>query len=257
MCAFERAEDTLRRLAMMRRFLIALVLVLFSGGVCGIELSKMRPKLSFGIAAQSAAVIAALVTGNGFDAGHQAQLCPCSTCIAGGIGLAPIVAVARAANLPESNGASSSMRGTRAALAGIRKIGDLAGRAKGEENDFVALKLTLAEFPSTEKAFKKLFDEYSQGISYKQQFLDKNAFLVYYTKGFDGPGRESIEKESPQEALQKMQYGYRNDAWIRLDDARAELDYLLDAKEKPSRDLRNSLAKLEDSVSNYIRLTSN
>ena len=155
MCAFERAEDTLRRLAMMRRFLIALVLVLFSGGVCGIELSKMRPKLSFGIAAQSAAMIAALVAGNGFDAGHQAQLCPCSTCIAGSIGLAPI-AVARAANLPESNGASSSMRGTRAALAGIRKIGDLAGRAKGEENDFVALKLTLAEFPSTEKAFKKL-----------------------------------------------------------------------------------------------------
>jgi hypothetical protein len=40
-----------------------------------------------------------------------------------------------------------------------------------------------------------LFDEHSEGISYKQQFLDQNAFLVYYTKGFDGPGRPSIEDE--------------------------------------------------------------
>ena len=113
------------------------------------------------------------------------------------------------------------------------------------------------EFPSTERAFKRLFDEYSNGISYKQQFLDKNAFLVYYTKGFDGPGRNSIEKESDGEALQKLQYGYRNDAWISLDEARGELEYLLDSKESTaSRDLRKNLRNLDESIMNYIKLTS-
>ena len=53
----------------------------------------------------------------------------------------------------------------------------------------------LSKIPLIEKDFKKLFDEHSEGISYKQQFLDQNAFLVYYTKGFDGPGRPSIEEE--------------------------------------------------------------
>lgn len=49
--------------------------------------------------------------------------------------------------------------------------------------------------PTSEKEFKRLFDEFSEGISYKQQFLDKNAFVVYYTQGFDGPGRPSIDTE--------------------------------------------------------------
>lgn len=80
--------------------------------------------------------------------------------------------------------------------------------------------------PSSEQQFKKKFDEYSEGISYKQQFLDKNAFLVYYTKGFDGPGRPSIETEDPKQLKEAQQFGLRNEAWIGVDDARAELSYL-------------------------------
>ena len=63
-------------------------------------------------------------------------------------------------------------------------------------------------------------------ISYKQRFLDQNAFLVYYTKGFDGPGRESIETEDSVQIKQKQQYGLRNEAWIAIDDAKAEIAYL-------------------------------
>lgn len=32
--------------------------------------------------------------------------------------------------------------------------------------------------PATEKDFKRLFDEFSEAVSYKQKFLDSNAFLV-------------------------------------------------------------------------------
>ena len=56
--------------------------------------------------------------------------------------------------------------------------------------DLKGVKTSLQQLPSGEKEFKRLFDEYSQGVSYKQVYLDQNAFLVYYTKGFDGPGRK-------------------------------------------------------------------
>ena len=32
--------------------------------------------------------------------------------------------------------------------------------------------------PNEERDFKRIFDEYSEGISYRQRYLDKNAFLV-------------------------------------------------------------------------------
>ena len=66
----------------------------------------------------------------------------------------------------------------------------------------------------------------SEGISYKQNYLDKNAFLVYYTQGFDGANRPSMETESEAELKQKAQFGARNDAWLGFDDARAEATYL-------------------------------
>ena len=84
----------------------------------------------------------------------------------------------------------------------------------------------LAPIPSDEVAFKRIFDEYSEGVSYKQVYRDQNAFLVYYTKGFDGRGRPSIEEDSPSEAKQRAQFGARNEAWLGIEDARSELQYL-------------------------------
>jgi len=77
---------------------------------------------------------------------------------------------------------------------------------------------------STESDFKKIFDAYSDPISYKQKFMDQNAFLVYYTQGYDGPNRPKMEeaKETPKQTLQ---YGYRNEAWIAYQDLMEELNF--------------------------------
>mmetsp|Transcript_2618 Transcript_2618/g.5476 ORF Transcript_2618/g.5476 Transcript_2618/m.5476 type:complete len:346 (-) Transcript_2618:617-1654(-) len=71
--------------------------------------------------------------------------------------------------------------------------------------------------PTSETRFKSLFDAYSEPLSYKTQFMDQNAFLVYYTQGFDGPGRPSLEADTAAEARHKRQYGHRNDAWVAWD----------------------------------------
>jgi hypothetical protein len=118
---------------------------------------------------------------------------------------------------------------------------------------------SLRKLPLEEKAFKRLFDEYSQGVSYKQRYLDKNAFLVYYSGGFDGPGRASIESEDPKELLQKAQYGFRNDAWVALDEARSEIEYLAGQNGGTGtadlRDLRKALAQLTEAFKQYLALS--
>ena len=241
------------KFALRKQFLILFLVSVFYIGVGSIELRRIgATKFSLRAAASSAAIFTAFVTVNCFEA---QQTCLCCNCIAPSTA---IISIARSANLPEGNGASGKIRGTETALAAIRKLRGAADMAQKEVDNLDVLESILSEeFPSTERAFKRLFDEYSNGISYKQQFLDKNAFLVYYTKGFDGPGRNSIEKESDGEALQKLQYGYRNDAWISLDEARGELEYLLDSKESTaSRDLRKNLRNLDESIMNYIKLTS-
>ena len=80
------------------------------------------------------------------------------------------------------------------------------------------------KIPIREEDFKRLFDAYSQQVSYKQKYLDQNAFLVYYTKGYDGPGRDSIEKD-PVNERQTLQFGARNEAWIGWDDFLAEWEF--------------------------------
>jgi hypothetical protein len=93
-----------------------------------------------------------------------------------------------------------------------------------EENSSSArIEILLKSIPSDEKSFKSLFDAYSDPLSYKQKFVDQNAFLVYYTKGFDGPGRPSIESDLP--VKQTLQYGSRNDAWVAYNDFLAEYVY--------------------------------
>ena len=104
-------------------------------------------------------------------------------------------AQAHARNLPESNGASSANRGTAISLVPIIQMKGAVDTAILKLPDIRECERLLSSTPAVEKDFKKLFDEHSEGVSYKQQFLDQNAFLVYYTKGFDGPGRPSIEAE--------------------------------------------------------------
>ena len=234
---------------------ILLLPLILNARVDGVKLNRvkgLKPRAHIG--AKSAALVTLLLSGNApFELSHEVASCPCVDCTAG---LRP--AVARAANLPSNNGASGKIQGTEASLQAIRRMGKAAQRAKEMDNDVVAVRELLTnEFPSTEKAFKRTFDEFSQGVSYKQQFLDKNAFLVYYTQGYDGPGRQNIETETSAEQLQKNQYGFRNDAWIALDDSRAEADYLLEipnAKGRGSKELTDSLTKLGAAIDSYISL---
>lgn len=86
-----------------------------------------------------------------------------------------------------------------------------------------SIQALIKSIPSEEKPFKSIFDAYSDPLSYKQKFVDQNAFLVYYTKGFDGPGRPSIESDLP--IKQTLQYGARNDAWVAYNDFLAEYNY--------------------------------
>ena len=77
----------------------------------------------------------------------------------------------------------------------------------------------------------------------------------YYTKGFDGPNRESIETEDPQQKLQTAQYGSRNDAWIGIDEAKSEIEYL--QSEKPPldlQDLKTALMVASKAFKDYISL---
>jgi len=123
--------------------------------------------------------------------------------------------------------------------------------------------LSYPTLPAKETDFKRVFDEFSLDVSYKQRYLDSNAFVVYYTKGFDGPGRESIETEDPQQRLMTAQYGYRNDAWVALDEARAELAYLVEEKQgngqgqgqgTNQKDLKGFLSSAKKAVDDYLLL---
>jgi len=110
-----------------------------------------------------------------------------------------------------------------------------------------------AAAPQKEQLFKRVFDEYSVDVSYKQKFKDSNAFLVYYTKGFDGPDRPSLESADPFEELQTKQFGFRNDAWINYDEARAELDYVI-SERADTKDLVAMLAAADAALKNYLGL---
>lgn len=141
--------------------------------------------------------------------------------------------MALANNLPPSNGADLSRTGTISSLIPILRMQMSLQQVHTfiSEKDMLSIKDLYQineicnEIPKQEKLFKKLFDEYSDPVSYKQRYMDQNAFLVYYTKGFDGIGRESIEKgDIPKQTLQ---YGARNEAWTAFDDFMAEVQFSL------------------------------
>ena len=98
------------------------------------------------------------------------------------------VASVFARNLPEETGATKTRIGS---IDSLRPISRMSAQVKNalavcdDKSKLEACKDTLGKeeiFPAKERDFKRLFDEYSMDVSYKQKFLDQNAFLVYYTK---------------------------------------------------------------------------
>lgn len=176
--------------------------------------------------------------------------------------------LALAANLPIDTGADLSRTGSIVTLLPIvaieRRLVDAKLQLTKSKEITPETSATLMRFlsdyiPREEIAFKQIFDTYSTPVSYKQRFLDQNAFLVYYTKGFDGPGRPKIE-ENDTNSLQTLQYGFRNDAWVAMDDLFVEMEFsgakskgnnvTLDNKEE----LINLIDKVLASIDSYLRL---
>ena len=148
--------------------------------------------------------------------------------------------LSNAANMPQSNGADLSKTGSKDMLVPIVKMRQsiLAAQSllsqdkkssssESPESCSTLLKELSQSLPREEKQFKRIFDAYSTPVSYKQKFLDQNAFLVYYSKGFDGPGRPNIENDGTDvtNSIQTMQYGFRNEAWTAVDDLFTELEF--------------------------------
>lgn len=81
--------------------------------------------------------------------------------------------------MPIDEGASGKARSDVTALVPIvRMRGDVAAAlAALPVLDQVSVRLEAV--PARERDFKRLFDEFSDAVSYKQRFLDANAFLVW------------------------------------------------------------------------------
>ena len=193
------------------------------------------------------------------------------------VGSVPLQAVlagkpgpARAANLPKSTGADLSGVGTVEALVPVVRIESaLRSAATGLEQIMEGsssstpvstealdvLTAALKDVPSDEMAFKRAFDSYSDPVSYKQKFMDQNAFLVYYTGGYDGPGRARME-EGDELPRQTLQYGARNDAWAALDDLLVELKFARKAQDGSSTvgDLISPARRAAGAVGSYLLL---
>lgn len=176
--------------------------------------------------------------------------------------------LASAANLPADTGADLSRTGSIVTLLPIvaieRRLVDAKLQLTKSNEVIPETCATLMQFlsdyiPREENAFKQIFDAYSTPVSYKQRFLDQNAFLVYYTKGFDGPGRPKIE-ENDTNSLQTLQYGFRNDAWAAMDDLFVEVEFSRDksmANDEPldnKEELIDLIDKVLASVNSYLRL---
>jgi hypothetical protein len=173
-----------------------------------------------------------------------------------------------AANLPLGTGADLSRTGSiytlRPVVAIERKL--VSAKLQLTKSDGVTpetcaalLRFLSNCIPREENAFKRIFDAYSTPVSYKQKFLDQNAFLVYYTKGFDGTGRPSIE-EDDRSSLQTLQYGFRNDAWEAMDDFFVEVEFYRDKSKgndiplDGKGELINLIDKALTSVDSYLGL---
>ena len=174
---------------------------------------------------------------------------------------------ALSANLPASTGADFSKTGTVEKLVPIVKfrtyleeckilIQDASIDSSGNSSLSPALLKDVASLlnhiPTEEKLFKKIFDEYSDPVSYKQKYMDQNAFLVYYTKGFDGPNRDSIESgEIPRQTLQ---YGARNECWNAFDDLITEAKFGIVDGSSTKSEIFDLLNKTTSSFDRYLSI---
>ena len=132
----------------------------------------------------------------------------------------------------------------------------------------VAASTAMSEIPFREQDFKRIFDAYSDPVSYKQKFLDANAFLVYYTNGYDGPGRAPLEgtQESVVNERQTIQFGTRNEAWLCWEDFVSEYDYYASSSRKTGAtteelessyvDMIQYLSQTIQAVDRYIQVSS-
>lgn len=172
-----------------------------------------------------------------------------------------------ARNLPESNGADTSQTGTVRALVPIVELRNNLQAALQEQEMSGMRTLTLqvppsfsaisSSIPTKEQDFKRLFDAYSDQVSYKQKFLDQNAFLVYYTQGFDGPGRQPIENSGDGRVVnerQTLQFGARNEAWVAWDNFLAEREYYCQTIDNGNNDQQQEdFAELLKGLTDTIR----
>ena len=172
-----------------------------------------------------------------------------------GAATAFVPGLAVGANLPSDNGAKGDQRGMVAALVPIVRVASGIAQASRavQAGKLQDAQKALDAIPATEKPFKRLFDEYSEPVSYKQKYKDSNAFVVYYTQGFDGAGRPSIEAPDAKEERQTRQYGYRNDAWAAVDDARAEVKYCIEEKAETT-ELSSMLKRASAALDGYLGL---
>jgi len=163
----------------------------------------------------------------------------------------PACVAATAASLPATSSAAV-VSGSAEPIKTIARSVAAALNADNVQDSLVALN---SGCPSEEARFKAIFDGFSTPLSYKQKFLDKNAFLVYYTHGFDGPNRPNIEDLNDSELRQTQQFGLRNEAFIAIDEARAELKFLKrDGQTMFSKDARDSLERASKAVDSYLSL---
>ena len=111
-----------------------------------------------------------------------------------GAATAFVPGLAVGANLPSDNGAKGDQRGTVAALVPIVRVTSSVLQASRavQAGKLQDAQKALDAIPATEKPFKRLFDEYSEPVSYKQKYKDSNAFVVYYTQGFDLCGNQPV-----------------------------------------------------------------
>ena len=133
----------------------------------------------------------------------------------------------QARNLPEDNGADLSNVGTVQALLPIIDIEQVLSTMQSTLTTSPSGILLLpSSIPTNELQFKKIFDAYSIPVTYKQKFRNNNAFLVYYTQGYDGPNRPNLEDLSERELLQQEQYGARNECWLAWNELVNEVEYV-------------------------------
>ena len=196
----------------------------------------------------------------GSSLGNLSRRDICQKLMIGCVAHCPSSAMAR--NLPKETDINLSQTGTLATLMPIvemqsslrRAVASLSQQHADLSPELIhGAELAIVGIPILEQDFKRIFDQYSDPVSYKQKFLDQNAFLVYYSKGFDGPNRPPIESDLPEK--QTLQYGARNEAWVAWEGFVAELRFAKNSPQESSLQELLALLKLTvAAVDSYLSL---